>query len=204
MAEYRNLDVREAIRQAKELPQPTDTTATTIVPLAEAMLPFDDVIDSLCKWRSENQFAFLKLSNISIESTNNWATQIIYSKDRILWMIRHQGKFVGHIGFANFGRGYEICDVIRGEPSHFSVMQDALKQVINWATRSNINRIILHVASDVIPALGLYQRLGFVPTQMIPLTKISNGAEISWVETENSTGPWDRFMLRLEYIPGRK
>lgn len=159
-----------------------------------------DLVEDLTEWRRRNLRPFMRMFEPTIEGTLRWAREIQESDRRILMMIHADGARIGHVGFADFGRGgFEICDVLRGEDAKPGRMHDALKSLIDWATKNGLLSVFLHVASDEIPALSLYHRLGFVPVAMRPLKKIADGGETTWVDAEHGD-LWDRFSIRLTLV----
>ena len=153
---------------------------------------------TLADWRAANLRPFLKLFTSTEDGARHWAEGVIVAEDRILFLVECDGQTVGHLGLGDFGRGFEICDILRGERAPPGLMAEGLSCLIAWARRGGLDRIVLHVAADETPALRLYHRLGFVPTALIPLRKDERAAETSWSETQNPDDCWDRFFLRME------
>ena len=155
----------------------------------------------LTKWRDKNQKPFMKLFEVTAEGTGRWASHLVKSEDRILFIIKHNGVPVGHIGYGDFGRGFEFCDVLRGEKIPPEVMHSALDAVIQWGLRIGMPSVFLRVAADANRALGLYHRAGFEPTGLQPLRKRSDGTIVSWVESNDPREGWDRFYVDMVYRP---
>ena len=154
-------------------------------------------IQRFTKWREANLYPFLKIFTPTIARTRTWVKQLIHNKNRILFEVEHCGISIGHLGLCDFNRGFEICDVVRGEKAPRHVMTDALSALIEWAKDAGLRNIQLEVASDAVPAIKLYDRLGFVPVEFVPLRTVKDGEDISWEVTDDHNATCERFLIRM-------
>lgn len=156
------------------------------------------LIGSFTDWRRNNQFPFLKLFNVTNEGTALWVKSLLDKSDRVLFIIEYENIPVGHIGFADFGNGIEVCDVVRGAPTPKGLMTSALDSFLNWGHLIGMNHFQLHVATDATSAIRLYHGAGFTPCEIVPLRKHINDKETAWRRTDLGPEYWDRFLLHME------
>lgn len=188
--------VRQTIRGAKQTGEVIEAVDCQL--RAVSIKDLDtDLTRFLTDWRAANLLPFMKIFQVTAAGTRLWLEGLLVDEDRILFVIEHNGTPVGHVGLADFGRGFEICDVIRGEKTSGNVMADALLALMAWARSAGVGDMQLEVVNDAIPAIGLYHRLGFVPVELVPLTEIKDGDETIWVETEDVNAQWSRFLIRM-------
>ena len=191
---FRN-SVATAKSSAKSLPGSIFRVRTFV----QADLDDTALLESVTKWRRDNQKPFLKLFSPTVDATKNWASGVLQNKDRILFLIEDHNRPIGHIGICDFGDGFEICDVVRGETSASGTIDDALLSVIRWALDSGLASLHLHVAADALAAVMLYHRVGFVPDQIVPLARHRQGSETMWQPSDDQHDRIDRYMLRMKY-----
>ena len=103
-----------------------------MVCVTDRMLGEPGLLDSFAAWRDGSQRAFLKLVDVTGEGTYLWARKIVRTPNRILFVIKIAGRPIGHIGYAEVGSGFEVCDVLRGECAPRSTMDEALNTLICW------------------------------------------------------------------------
>jgi hypothetical protein len=192
-------DMCQAIEFARDSNQVIQTPSSELVAFNESMLSDTDIIKKFCTWRADNLMPFLKVFQPTFEGTTNWARSVCKAPDRILWLVRHEGVYVGHLGYGSFAKGFEVCDVVRGIRSNRDVMKDSLTSLIDWAKSSGAKNIVLHVAADQGPALGLYHRAGFHPTHLVPLEKQEQNGDVLWTENTDMAKQWNRFLIRMEH-----
>jgi len=191
----------ESFREAKQQGFSLYTGSGTLRALTEEAAACPVMIDRLTRWRSKNQFPFLKLFSVTTAGTERWARALLENDERILFIVEHDGHPVGHLGFGNFGKGLEICDVVRGEPAPPDLMLSALHTLIEWGQTVQIERFHLHVVMDATAGIRLYHRAGFVPIGMTPLRKDHKDGETVWKRSHDNSRYWDRFLLHMEYRP---
>lgn len=189
--------IRAAIFEAKKSGLVLTSRSGTLVCMTDRMLVAPGLVESFAAWRRGNQRAFLKLFNVTVEGTNLWARKIVRAPDRILFVIEIAGRPIGHIGYAEFGNGFEVCDVLRGETAPQTVMADALDTLIYWLREKGAENICLRVAADETRAIGLYHRAGFVATALVPLERRVSTEGVVWLETDDPSVKWDRFFVRM-------
>ncbi len=187
--------------EAKQHGLSLDAGSGTLRALTEEAAATPVLIDKLAQWRRDNQYPFLKLFTVTSAGTHRWARALLKNDERILFIVEHEGRPVGHLGYGHFGRGLEICDVVRGEPAPPDLMLSALGTLIEWGRSVRIEGFHLHVAADATAAIRLYHRAGFVPTGLIPLRKDGRNGNTVWTPTDEGSRCWDRFLLHMEHRP---
>ena len=162
----------------------------------------DDLIADLARWRSENQDGFIKIFNVTFESTRKWLELAVQNRsDRLLFLVYdcHE-KLIGHLGVSSFdftNKTCEVDNVVRGNVSKQKrVMSSASKALIDWIwLKIKPESIRLKVLNDNSKALALYYKLGFKLDLLEPLEKIESGDVIEWIPAENSK--IDRFFINM-------
>ena len=149
----------------------------------------DKEIELLTEWRRSAQSYFPTQFSVSLAGTTTWLEkQLLQKNDRILFMVKNLDNVpIGHIGLFRFNYQKRFCEldnIIRGNNNLFpGAMTYACNSLLDWAfTTLAVSTIYLRVVSDNIPALKLYQRLGFKEIQRIPLIKIAENNDTRWIE----------------------
>jgi len=162
----------------------------------------EDFIETLAKWRSENQNGFTKVFKVTVPGTHSWLKNAVQNrKDRILFVVYDRYDIeIGHLGVSSFNFKRESCEidnVIRGEVSRQEgVMYSASQALLNWIKEFiNPEYIHLRVLNDNSSALSLYHRLGFKPYRLIPLEKEDVAGYVEWVPLNK--GNIDRFFIEM-------
>lgn len=131
--------------------------------------------------------------------TEKWLKeQIIENKNRILFLILYNNKKIGHIGLCNFNKSKnsgEIDNVLRGSKigSH-NIMEIALGCIFQLGFEHfKLSKIWLKVFSDNYKAINLYERVGLLTINSIPIKRFFVKDGWNWRETK----------LRKNVIPER-
>lgn len=183
-----------------------------LVPLTGECLHRNGHITRLSCWRRDNQDGFLKVCNVTEETTRLWFDNLLIAReDRILFYVRTpDDRLIGHLGLSSFdwvARTCEIDNVIRGEAGHSpGAMTDAVRLLIAWTRRTlGPIEIRLQTFHDNLPALKLYHRAGFRPFAYRPLTYHREGDEVEWrFAAEEGAQPSpciDRFFVVMRHHP---
>lgn len=133
-----------------------------------------EMLDTLGRWRKENEGFFLSKFPVSRERTAIWyKNHLIDLPDRLLFVIRCGGGYVGHVGLFRFdypGRTCEIDNIVRGENSFPGIMGDAILSMMKWGRDAlGISGYTLKVLGDNERAVRLYRKLGYAESGRIPL-----------------------------------
>lgn len=163
----------------------------------------DDLVELLKKWREENQSGFLKIFNVTFDSTKKWIKKNVQNRgDRLMFLIvDSNNEVIGHLGVSTFDydkRTCEIDNVVRGKVSHqLGIMLSASNTLISWI-KAHIEpeEIRLRVLSDNISAIYLYHKLGFVPDKLEPLEKFHVQDNVEWRPIGN--GKVDKFFMSMK------
>lgn len=162
-------------------------------------------IKRLSKWRKQSEKWFPAQFKITDERTKKWFTErLMLAKDRYLFMIESpSGRPIGHIGLFRFNfENYacEIDNVIRGESDIKGIMTYAILVLINWSKKYlGVTNFTLEVFSDNEKAINLYKRCGFLPSKKIPLKKVKEKDQISWIEDPKLEKKVRRYNLYMTY-----
>ncbi|MBD5805123.1 putative pyridoxal phosphate-dependent aminotransferase EpsN [Azoarcus sp. Aa7] len=157
----------------RSLPLPS---GGSLLPVSRPHLDNMDLMATLGRWRSENQFAYTNRFPITTERTRNWLDRAVVQRpDRILFLVvQRDAEVIGHIGLANgLGRegALEIDNVLRGKKDGApGLMTEALAAIMEWARKVLfIDRFYLRVLESNTEALDYYRRQGFVEEDRLPL-----------------------------------
>lgn len=148
----------------------------------------DEMIDLLGRWRKENEAFYLSQFPVSRERTAKWyKNHLIDLPDRLLFIIRSGGTYVGHVGLFRFNyesRACEIDNILRGERSHPGMIGDAILTMMKWGRDElGISGYALKVLGDNQRAIRLYLKLGYVETARVPLLLAQGKDGPEWQET---------------------
>lgn len=147
-----------------------------------------DCVQLLDRWRTENPTLSPSRFPITQERTRRWITDSIINNDkRILFMLQTlEYRNVGHIGFRNIDlecRSAEVDMVLRGELIEISgFMRYAMESLVQWGKRE---LLLEHIDLVVLPynerAIAFYHRCGFREDGIVPLLKMEENNEVSWI-----------------------
>lgn len=145
------------------------------------------LMDTIGKWRKKNEIWFSSQFNVTVERTTKWFKErLIDAPDRLLFMIRVGNDYIGHIGLFRFNfetRTCEIDNIIRGEPAYSGIMNDAIRDMMNWGkTALGLNGYSVKTFLDNAKAVRLYEKLGFKEFLRIPMIQIEGKDGLEWVE----------------------
>lgn len=163
-----------------------------LVPLTPSSVKNKEIISLLAVWRKKNQEWFPAQFTVTESGTQKWLQkQVIENPERILFMIKTDGKYIGHIGLYRFNhkdKTVEIDNIIRGNSAVPGIMTAAIEAMMHWAeTELSTKGFYLQTHSDNEPALALYERLGFREITRIPLVKKKFEDRTEWVELPKET-----------------
>jgi perosamine synthetase len=146
-----------------------------LLPVCRLHADDERLVEDLARWRRAHADAFPTQFAVTIAGTQRWLRAgVLDVEDRILFLVcdRH-GHPIGHLGFAGAlagDRELEVDNVVRGEPGQPGLMSEALSAIVRWAVEMFApRRIHLRVFSDNDRAIGFYESLGFVRSELIDL-----------------------------------
>lgn len=147
-----------------------------LVPVSQRRAQDPEVIQHICRWRSEHRTAFLTVFEPSLETTRSYLTNIsLPDPGRILFVITGiDGSFVGCAGLRSVeADSAELDSVLRGEPPpQRGFMRHACAAVLDFAFNAlAVSSIYLHVLHDNDQAIGLYRKLGLLEVGRSTLTR---------------------------------
>jgi len=142
----------------------------------------------LLKWRKKYWNWFDTKFTGSQMETKNWVNKkILQNKDRILFLIIHNGEKIGHIGldcYNKFDNSVYVTDVLRGERGFApGLMVHVIKVYIKWIFKTlRISKIQLRVFSDAFQAINCYEKCGMLTVNSIPYKRVITNDGWKWVE----------------------
>ena len=148
------------------------------------------LMDILGKWRKQNEMWFYSQFEVTIERTTNWFKEgVINTPDRLLFLINVDNEYVGHVGLFRFDFENSTCEIdniVRGEPKFPGVMENAIKEMMNWGNEVlGVKNYSLQVLSDNSKAIRLYHKLSFIETSKVPLIQVNGNDGMEWAEAPN-------------------
>lgn len=156
------------------------------------LLTFDctndtSLMERLAKWRKQHERWFPAQFKVTIEGTTLWFQhKVIEAPDRLLFMIKVQDEYIGHVGLFRFDLEKGTCEIdniVRGEMKYHGIMGDAIINMMRWGVSNlNLENYSLQTTSDNERALKLYHRLGFSEIKRIPLKCVKKEGKVEWVE----------------------
>lgn len=146
----------------------------------------DAIVSLLSRWRKENEFWFQAIFPVSDAGTKIWLkNKVIEEKDRLLFLITIDNKYIGHVGLWKFdfaNHSCEIDNIVRGEKDCPGIMYPSLILLQDWARETlAIKDFYLHTLVENHRAVKLYEKLGYETVRTDPLIRTINGDRIEWV-----------------------
>jgi len=146
-----------------------------------------DLMELLGRWRKENEGWYLSQFPVSTKRTRRWfIDKLIEVPDRMLFIIKISGKYVGHVGLFGFDfekRTCEIDNILRGEKDFPGIMGCAVSGMMDWGKRNlELRGYTLKVLSDNLRAIRFYHKLGYHETSRIPLIQVNGRDGLEWAE----------------------
>lgn len=145
------------------------------------------LMDLIGKWRKENEMWFFSQFEVTTERTTKWFKEkVIETPDRLLFIIKVDNEYIGHVGLFRFdfeNRTCEIDNIVRGESKYPGIMGNAVMNMMNWG-KVNLGLVnySLKTTSDNERSIRLYKRLGFKETGRIPLIQVEGKDGLEWTE----------------------
>lgn len=142
----------------------------------------------LTEWRKKYLYSFGSKFEPSQDRTEKWLKeQIIESRHRILFLIIHNNKKIGHIGLFNFDKSSNSCEldnVLRGRKVRpHNIMEIALRMILQLGFEYfKLSKIRLKVFSDNYKAINLYEKSGFLTIKSSPVKRFFVKNEWTWRE----------------------
>ncbi len=146
-----------------------------------------NIIRLLAKWRKVNQSWFQAQFKVTIKGTEIWLEKkVINTEDRVLFLIKVNNKYIGHLGFFRFDFNNLTCEidnVVRGEQSFPGIINVSLRYLMKWGKKNLfIKNYTLETTSDNQRAISLYHKLKFIEFKRISLIKVNTKGYDEWIE----------------------
>lgn len=165
-----------------------------------------ELIEVMTRWRKENPTLSDNVFVPTVERTERWLdNSIVPDDDKILFLILDEKKnLIGHIGLCNFDyctRCVEIYSVLRGVKNAYKgIMEQSLRTLLDWAEKDlEMEKFILSTREGNDKAIRLYEKVGFVICDKIPLKKLVLEDEVKWIPSENKTERAEKHRIIMEY-----
>ncbi|MBK1621328.1 hypothetical protein CKO42_23515 [Lamprobacter modestohalophilus] len=142
-----------------------------------------EILVMLTEARNSNRDSFLTFFTATPERTKKWLSeQVAADSTRILFAIKEiqSNELYGYMGLAygnSDGSRIEGDAIVRHvNKTEPGLMRLAFLRLVDWAKVSlGIEQIWLRVLSDN-PAVGFYQRCGFIPVSEVPLHEVKGSS----------------------------
>lgn len=145
------------------------------------------LMELLGRWRQENEAWFPAQFKVTLQGTTSWFNNgVIGATDRLLFLIKVRGTYVGHVGLFRFDfeqRTCEIDNILRGESGYPGIIHDAIIAMMKWgAGYLGLEGYTLQVLADNERAIRLYERLGYATVGKTPLIQVQHEGKVEWVK----------------------
>ena len=167
----------------------------------------------MAEWRGLHRRAFFTWMTTTEQSTKRWLTECYGPSDEdIIFMIETPERTpFGHLALYHFEAGGAACEfgrVLRGpEAGPTGGMTLAARCLLLWAASTlGIRRVFLEVFKENQKAISLYERLGFIATETVPLRRVEAGETTRWEKITQGGGCGsgiDGYALRMEATADR-
>lgn len=171
---------------------------------ADFNITIPDCVELLDRWRAENPTLSPSRFPITHERTRRWLIASIINDDkRVLFMVQSpEGRNVGHIGFRDIDsecRSAEVDMVLRGEKvKGEGFMCFAMATLIGWGKQE---LLLEHFDLVVLPynehAISFYHRCGFQEDGIVPLIRVEENNEISWIRCKETGVAPELYFLHM-------
>ena len=82
----------------------------TLLLLAGGCEQNPEIVSLLARWRKKHESWFPAIFRVTVEGTARWLkNQVIETPDRLLFMIRVDGRYMGHVGLFRFHFDQREC-----------------------------------------------------------------------------------------------
>lgn len=157
----------------------------SLVPVGPWILDSPSLIHQISDWRARAMKMFMVQFESTPSKTETYlAKHSIGQRDRILFMIRTDGEFLGHVGLAGItNRTAELDNLMRGHSGGSPHLMEASEEtLIRWAfTQLELDFLQLRVLSYNIFAKAIHERMGFRTTRRSHLRRVV-GDEVTTLE----------------------
>ena len=179
-------------------------TPYALLLLADGCEKDPEMVSLLARWRKKHESWFPAVFRVTVEGTARWLkNQVIETPDRLLFMIRVDGRYMGHVGLFRFHfdqRECEIDNIVRGEDDFPGIMGEAIRRMMDWGKAElGLEKYELVTFSDNQKSLHLYRRLDFAEVRRVPLQRIEKEDRVEWVEISGENFPKiERYNVYME------
>ena len=163
----------------------------------------EEDVRCLTEWRNQHVGSFLTEFEATLDRTRNWLVEHVRAHDgKILFMVEDAGgRTIGYMGISFIdwqARTAEADSVVRGLEAPRGLMGRALLHLLAWArAQLLIEEFHVRVRSDN-PAVGFYEKIGFVEFRREPHVREVSGEEIHWRPAKaGESGGMDLVHMRL-------
>lgn len=117
---------------------PAGVIVGALTPINTSSLENGTLMESITRWRIENAAAFASQFSPTVDRTRAWLRDtVLPADDRVLLVIRHGERLIGHVGFRDLmANTYQGDNLVRGERGGgINFMRHALWAFHAWAMR---------------------------------------------------------------------
>ncbi len=147
----------------------------------------EQIVNNLAKWRDIHQKWFPAQFKVTGAGTKKWLQErVIETSDRLLFIIKSNNKYIGHVGLFRFNfknMSCELDNIVRGEPLYPGIITAAILTMMDWGKKIlGVKFYELQTSSDNDRALKLYTKLNFRELKREPLIQVKSKSKIEWVK----------------------
>lgn len=174
-----------------------------LVPVTKKFIDNRKILTLLARWRKKHEKWFPAIFRVTVRGTKKWLkTGVLDQKDRLLFVIKANGDYIGNIGLFRFDFGNmecEIDNIVRGSDNYPGIMTEAVSKMMKWGREElGIKRYRLTTFADNIRAQRLYKRLGFRNYKLIPMVSKRSKDRTDWIEADKKySGKIKRYNLYM-------
>jgi hypothetical protein len=175
-----------------------------LVPVGPWILGDLETISKLASWREKKMDSFFSDFEPTSNSMRDYLQEYSINKmDRILFLIRKNNDFLGHMGFASIGYGEAEVDNImksqdRSNTLSKSEFECVFRKMLSWGSGSlGLREIKLQVVSSNLPAIKLYKKTGFVETHAEDVEVSQDTTRLFHAEKNQLTPKKYRIWMRI-------
>ncbi len=152
----------------------------------------DETIQLLTKWRKDNWDGYTTKFRPTFESTKVYLNKIIKDENKILFLIIHDNKKIGHMGISYYDENDDCIwleNWVKGNSNVApGIMEYVERLFLKWIfDEFNNSKFKAFIFSDNFKTIRLHEKCGWLTLESIPLKREFSKEGWKWIPTKLSS-----------------